>query len=73
MTTRYTITPLGAAVVEALPKKQLVRRIERDFKRYKVCPVSELFGACAIRDFYQGKILGLPIHLYDKKLKGRTP
>lgn len=37
------ITPLGAAVVEALPDQKKVARIKRAFREQRVCPASKLF------------------------------
>lgn len=47
------ITPLGAAIVEALPDRARVSKIKRDFNRRRVCPTSELFGDKAVRAFYK--------------------
>ena len=55
-----TITPLGAAIVEALPNRKMVRKIERDFKQLNVCPMSELFDHAAVRAFYRGQITPMP-------------
>lgn len=55
----FTITPLGAAVVEAMPNDRLVRTIKRDFARQGVCPVSALFNTRGVVQFYldQGKTI----------------
>jgi len=58
------ITPLGAAVVEALPDRRIVAKINRDFRRLKVCPMSALFDEAGINAFYHGTIIPLPQHLY---------
>ena len=63
------ITPLGAAVVEALPDRKMVAKINRDFKRLKACPMSELFDHAAILKFYDGTIVPMPQHLYRTKSK----
>ena len=63
----FRITPLGAAVVEAMPDRKMVSKINRDFKRLKVCPMSELFDHAAIRTFYNGTIIPMPQHLYRSK------
>ncbi len=47
------ITPLGAAVVEALPERLLVKYIKRRFKTDNECPVSELFTAEQVVQFYR--------------------
>ncbi len=39
----YTLTPLGAAMVEALPDRAKVNRICRAFKRSGKCPTSAIF------------------------------
>ncbi len=36
----YTITPFGAAFVEALPDRRRANRISRAFKRSGKCPTS---------------------------------
>lgn len=61
------ITPLGAAVVEALPDRKMVAKINHDFKRIKCCPVSALFDEADIQRFYKGEIIPMPIHLYRRK------
>ena len=63
----FTVTPLGAAIVEALPNRKMVRKIERDFKRMKVCPMSDLFDHAAVTAFYRGEIIPMPQHLYREK------
>jgi len=61
------LTPLGAAIVEALPDRAMVNTINRDFKTLRVCPVSALFDAQGIREFYQSRIIPMPQHLYRRK------
>lgn len=39
----YTITPFGAAVVEAMPDRAKVNRITRAFKRSGKCPTSAAY------------------------------
>lgn len=47
------ITPLGAAIVEALPDRERVKKIQRDFRRGKLPPVSEIFPTVtSVREFY---------------------
>ena len=41
--TEYTITPLGAAIVEAMPDRNKIRKIKRRFKRFNEIPVSSIF------------------------------
>lgn len=50
--TDLEITPLGAAIVEALPDREKVRRIKRNFREHGVCPTSAIFDADAVRAFY---------------------
>jgi hypothetical protein len=45
------ITPLGAALVEAMPDRKKMARIRRMF-REKKCPDSELFTAKAVEKWY---------------------
>lgn len=49
------ITPLGAAVVEALPDRDRVRRIKRRFRESGTCPTSRVFDADAVRSFYASR------------------
>lgn len=49
------ITPLGAAVVEALPDRAKVARIKRHFRESGTCPTSVIFDADAVRSFYAGR------------------
>ena len=63
----FIITPLGAAIVEALPDRKMVNKINRDFKRLRCCPMSELFGHAEIKAFYGGSIIPMPRHLYMSK------
>jgi hypothetical protein len=51
-----SITPLGAAIVEAMPDERKMDRIQRAFKRNNQCPVSAIFSADQIRKYYGGKI-----------------
>ena len=39
----YSISPLGAAIVEAMPDRAKVRQIECEFKKHGRCPPSVLF------------------------------
>lgn len=49
----YRITPLGAAVVEAIPDRRKVRKIQRDFEQKKECPASAIFTAEEVEAFYR--------------------
>jgi hypothetical protein len=60
------ITPLGAAVVEAMPDRKMVNKVNRDFKRFKWCPMSALFDHAAIMAYYNGEITPVPQHLYRR-------
>ena len=40
----FEITPLGAAIVEALPNRKKVNRIKRAFRERGVCPASDIFS-----------------------------
>jgi hypothetical protein len=66
-TKRFRITPLGAAVVEAMPDKKMVAKVNHDFKKYKMCPMSELFDFDAVKAFYGGSVIPMPQHLYRSK------
>lgn len=64
------ITPLGAAVVEALPDQKKVKQIERDFKQRKVCPSSAIFTASEVEDWY--KAHGESVSAIQHGVKGVT-
>ncbi len=50
----FKITPLGAAIVEAMPGRKLIAKIKRDFKRNGKCPVSDIFPTDKdIKNFYK--------------------
>lgn len=46
------ITPLGAAIIEALPDRDKVRRVKALFKKKK-CPVSVIFDKTGVEAFYR--------------------
>jgi hypothetical protein len=48
----YEISPLGAAVVEAMPDRKAMRRIQSRFKKNNECPVSEIFNSEQVVKFY---------------------
>ncbi len=51
-----TITPLGAAIVEAMPDRAKTRKINREFKNKRLCPTSSLFPtARLVKDYYVKK------------------
>lgn len=54
------ITPLGAAIVEALPDQKAVRRIKMRFKKYRECPASMIFNPQQVMKFYKDR--GEEIH-----------
>ncbi len=48
-----TITPLGAAVVEAMPDRAAVNKVKREFKQSHRCPMSEIFPTARdVEEFY---------------------
>jgi hypothetical protein len=49
------ITPLGAAIVEALPDRRKVRRIKAAFRRGKLPPASAIFNSKQVAAFYRRK------------------
>jgi hypothetical protein len=52
----FTISPLGAAIVEAMPDGKLMRKIQRAFNRSHLCPTSQIFPTKkAVEDFYKGE------------------
>ncbi len=51
----FSITPLGAAMVEALPNQQQVRTIKRQFKKQAKCPPSGIFNAQELVTFYAAR------------------
>lgn len=57
----FLITPLGAAIVEAMPDRKMVNKIKRDFKRLRRCLTSDLFDEAAIKEFYNGSISSAPL------------
>ncbi len=48
----FVLTPLGAAIVEALPDRKLVNKIKSDFRRRSICPVSVIFDEASVEKFY---------------------
>jgi hypothetical protein len=59
----FTITPLGAAIVEAMPDQAKVKQINRRFKQQRECPISAIFNAKAIDTFYGGTIKAVAVQL----------
>ncbi len=51
--TQVEITPLGAAIVEAMPDRDRMKRIKRQFKTHKRCPASDVFDAEAVEAWYR--------------------
>lgn len=50
----YRITPLGAALVEAMPNRKLMNTIKREFKKTGKCPLSAIFPTqISIDEFYK--------------------
>ena len=64
--TELGITPLGAAIVEALPDRARVARIKRRF-RDGLCPTSAVFDADGVRRFYAA--LGQRVKPVDRGVK----
>lgn len=62
--TRYHITPLGAAIVEAMPNRKMVAKVKRYFRVFKSCPVSQIFDHHGVMDYYGGTITPMPQHLF---------
>ena len=51
--TAFHLTPLGAAIVEAMPDKAKLRRIRKRFDRLRECPASVLWPtADAVQSWY---------------------
>ena len=51
---RNQITPLGAAVVEAMPDRKAMSRLQRRFKVQRECPTSMLFPTKdSVEGFYR--------------------
>jgi hypothetical protein len=48
----FEITPLGAAIVEAMPDRKAMRRIQSRFKKYNECPASVIFNLEQVERFY---------------------
>jgi len=48
-----TITPLGAAIVEAMPDSRKMRAIQRAFKTNNVCPSSDIFTPAEVVAYYK--------------------
>lgn len=51
----YQITPLGAAIVEALPDRAAARRIQRNFRRKRLCPPSAIFSPAEVVAYYRAR------------------
>lgn len=47
------ITPLGAAIVEAMPDRKQMRRIQTRFKKHQECPASAIFSDKEVQAFYR--------------------
>lgn len=49
----FVITPLGAAIVEAMPDRKKVAKVNKDWKQKRFCPTSAIFPTPRlVRDFY---------------------
>jgi hypothetical protein len=53
----FALTPLGAAIVEALPDRSKVSKVKKQFKNGR-CPSSNIFDVEAIDAFYGGSVKG---------------
>jgi hypothetical protein len=51
----FVISPLGAAIVEAMPDRRRKQAVMRAFKNKAVCPASELFSAKEVEAFYRNR------------------
>lgn len=58
----FGITPLGAAIVEAMPDRAKQQRIQKRFKQSGICPESALFTAAQVEAYY---------HKHNLKIKAR--
>lgn len=46
------LTPLGAAIVEAMPDRKKMKAIQKDFTEHKICPESDVFSGREVVAFY---------------------
>jgi len=51
----YQLTPLGAAIIEALPDRNKKRLIERQFKNNSFCPPSAIFTCDEVVAWYAAR------------------
>ena len=49
------LTPLGSAIVEAMPDRKMVKTIKRIFRKSGQCPASALFSELEVKAFYSKK------------------
>lgn len=63
------ITPLAAAVVEALPDRKKVNAIQREFKKHARCPTSALFNAGQVVAFFKSR--GLSVTAIQSGVKSK--
>lgn len=49
----FVLSPLGAAIVEAMPDRKRVRTIKRRFKNQRECPASLVFNRAQVEQFYK--------------------
>jgi hypothetical protein len=57
------ITPIGAAIVEAMPNRERMKRIQYRFDRNNECPVSEIFTKEQVEHFYKQR--GKAVRIVD--------
>lgn len=51
---RFMLTPLGAALVEAMPDRQEMADIKYRFRIHGICPISKIFPTVhAVQSFYE--------------------
>lgn len=67
---QFSITPIGAAYVEALPDGKKASAIERDFKKNARCPTSAIFNAEQVVEFYKQR--GLKVTAIPHGVKSRS-
>ena len=57
----YRITPLGAALVDALPDRKAVNKVKRDFRERGICPASSLFSPYQVNKWLES-LKTTPMH-----------
>ena len=67
---QLTLTPLGAAIVEAMPNKRLMAGIKREFRKNGECPPSRIFSCEQVEAFYRERGTNVRSWLYGVKRGG---